>query len=146
MASGVEFFDWKLNPANPVTVLNASYGKLKKIRRPDIHSASHLGMIRQGDNCGRFGRDELRFTAGEFYLTAPWEPHHTVESCGATLLLITLDVRSLEEFFINCRENLSALLRMPPARRMEYINSRKCDPDTWRKIISCAENDISSPS
>lgn len=138
MTSGVEFFNWKLSPANPVTVMDIRYGILKKIRQPDIHSAIHLGMIRQGKNRGQFGRDELCFSAGEIYLTSPWEPHHTLESSGAALLLVTLDVVSLEEFFTNCRENLYTLLRMPPKLRMEYINSRKCDPDIVQKIIHCA--------
>ena len=142
MPNNVEFFNWKLNSANPVTVMNISYGKLQNIRRPDIHSAIHLGIIKKGENCGRFGRDELRFTAGEFYLTSPWEPHHTTQSNGADLLLITLDARSLEEFFSNCKENLSALFRMDPASRMKYLNSLKVD--SVKKLLLFAG--INSPA
>ncbi|MBE6363500.1 MAG: helix-turn-helix domain-containing protein [Lentisphaerae bacterium] len=143
MPNNVEFFNWKLNAANPVTVMNISYGKLKNIRRPDIHSAIHLGLVIQGENCGRFGRDELRLTAGDVYLTSPWEPHQTTESSGANLLLITLDARSLEEFFSNFKENLSVLLRMPPSARMEYINSRKIE--SAEKLLWFAGKEPPSP-
>ena len=145
MASNVEFFNWKLNSANPVTSMNVNYGKLENIRRPDIHSAIHLGIITRGENCGRFGKDELRFSAGELYLTSPWEPHHTIESSGASLILITLDARSLEEFFSNCKENLSALLRMVPAARMKYINSFDHVQNNVEKLISLAESAPSAP-
>ena len=141
MESKVEFFNWKLSSADPVTSMNVSYGKQQKIRRPDIHSAIHIGIIQKGENCGRFGRDELNFTAGGIYLTAPYEPHHTIESSGADLLLVTLDTRSLEEFFSNCREKLSALLRMPPAARMSFINSFSPRPESVEKIICCAAAD-----
>ena len=141
MANNVEFFNWKLNSSNPVTAMNVCYGKLKKVRIPDIHSAIHLGMIRQGENRGRFGKDELCFTAGGLYLTAPWEPHNTIESSGARLLLVTLDTRSLEDFFTNCKENLFTLLRMPPAQRMAYINARDGLSDCTKKILGTfAEN------
>ena len=143
MPNNVEFFNWKLNSTNPVTVMDISYGKLKNIRRPDIHSAIHLGIIRLGENRGRFGNDELRFTAGGLYLTSPWEPHHTTESSGATLRLITLDARSLEDFFSNCKENLSTLLRMPPSKRMEYINSRKIN--SVEKLLQYADTEPPSP-
>lgn len=145
MASKVEFFNWKLNPSDPVTSMYVSYGKLHDIRRPDIHSAIHIGIIRQGESRGRFGRDELCFTAGKIYLTSPWEPHHTIESSGARLLLITLDTMSLEYFFSSCRDNLSTLLRMPPAVRMRYINSLDKLPESVEKIVESAVRTAPSP-
>ena len=139
MAKNVEFFDWKLNPANPVTSTIAIYGRLLGNRRPDMHSAIHLGIVMQGENCGIFGKDELILPAGSLYLTAPWEPHYTGKSSGAQLLLITLDARSLEEFFCACPENLAALLQMSPASRMEYINRKIIPENCLEKIIAHAQ-------
>ncbi len=139
MAKNVEFFDWKLNPANPVTSTIATYGRLWGNRRPDMHSAIHLGIVMQGENCGIFGKDELILPAGSLYLTAPWEPHYTGKSSGAQLLLITLDARSLEEFFCACPENLAALLQMSPASRMEYINRKIIPENCLEKIIAHAQ-------
>lgn len=139
MAKNVEFFDWKLNPANPVTSTIATYGRLLGNRRPDMHSAIHLGIVMQGENCGIFGKDELILPAGSLYLTAPWEPHYTGKSSGAQLLLITLDVRSLEEFFCACPENIAALLQMSPVSRMEYINRKIIPENCLEKIIAHAQ-------
>ena len=144
MAKNVVFFDWKLNQNDPVISTFISYGKQLKVRMPDMHSAIHLGIIRTGENCGIFGRDELNLSAGAIYLTAPWEPHYTEKSSGAELLLITLDARSLEDFFCSCPENLTALLRMPPAQRMEHINRKNIPPACLEKIIRFA-GDQQSP-
>ncbi len=144
MAKNVEFFDWKLNPANPVTSTIATYGRLLGNRRPDMHSAIHLGIVIQGENCGIFGKDELILSAGSLYLTAPWEPHYTGKSSGAQLLLITLDARSLEEFFCACPENLAALLQMSPASRMEYINQKILPENCLGKIIAHAQKQSGS--
>ena len=144
MTQNVEFFDWKLSPSNPVTATFIRYGRILKVRSPDMHSALHLGMVLHGENRGIFGREELELFPGALYLTAPWEPHYTGSSSGAELLLITLDARSLEDFFCSCPENLTALLRMPPIQRMAYINRQKIPASCLDKLICCSK-DLTNP-
>ena len=108
-----------------------------------MHSALHIGIVLEGTNCGRLGKDELIFPAGTCYLTAPWETHSTGAGDGARLLLITLDNRSLDDFFCSCSRELAALLRMPPVLRMEHINRSRVTSDLIEKIIHSTEGQSS---
>ena len=143
MVKNVEFFDWKLNQINPITSTFKNYGKLYVSQMPDMHSALHIGIVLEGINCCRLGKDELSFPAGTFYLTAPWETHSTGAGDGARLLLITLDNRSLNDFFCSCSRELAALLRMTPALRMEHINRSEVISVLIEKIICSAEGQSS---
>jgi AraC-like DNA-binding protein len=143
MVKNVEFFDWKLDQINPITSTFINYGKLYVSQMPDMHSALHIGIVLEGINCCRLGKDELSFPAGTFYLTAPWETHSTGAGDGARLLLITLDNRSLNEFFCSCSRELAALLRMTPALRMEHINRSEVISVLIEKIICSAEGQSS---
>ena len=140
MAKKVEFFDWKLNFDNPVTAMVVKHGKIETPRPPDMHSAIHLGIILEGKNHGRFGKDELAFPAGSFYITAPWEPHQTTGSTAGKIVLITLNCWSLEDFFSSCKEDLNTLFRTQPAARMEYINQLNLPEGCLKKITSLAQN------
>lgn len=138
MAKNVELFDWKLDFRNPVTSMVVSCGTASAPRPPDMHSAIHLGIILEGENRGRFGRDELSFSAGGFYITAPWEPHQTIKSTPGKILLITLNCWSLEDFFCSCKENLNTLFRTPSAARMAYTSRLKLPDECLNKIIDFA--------
>ena len=138
MAKSVEFFDWKLDFRNPVTAMVVNCGVTRTPRPPDMHSAIHLGIILEGENSGRFGKDELSFSAGTFYITAPWEPHQTIKSTPGKILLITLNCWSLEDFFCTCKENLNILFRTPPAARMAYLSRLKPLDESLNKIIDFA--------
>ena len=112
MVKNVEFFDWKLDQINPITSTFINYGKLYVSRMPDMHSALHIGIVLEGINCCRLGKDELSFPAGTFYLTAPWETHSTGAGDGARLLLITLDNRRSVQSPVGIWQEQNVLLRV----------------------------------
>lgn len=119
----VEFYDWKLNSGKPFSCLVPEYNGSIKPRRPDMHSALHLGLVLNGECTGRFAGERVRSTAGEFYLTAPWEPHCTITTAPyCRLLLLNIDLVSLQSAFFTAGDHLETLLLMPPEQRMRHIN------------------------
>lgn len=118
-------FDWKLSLARPLSYLTRSYDCRHIPPCPDMHSALHLGLSISGYMRGIFADETLTTHKGEFYLTAPWEPHCTVfTSEEHELLLINIDWESLQNCFFTGRSRLEQLLLMKPKARMEFINRK----------------------
>lgn len=121
----VEFYNWKLNSGQPFSCLQLNYTGKVKSRPPDMHSALHLGLVLQGECVGEFAGERVRSRAGEFYLTAPWEPHCTIAmTAGYSLLLFNIDLESLQNSFFTGGERLETLLLLPPGRRMNFLNEK----------------------
>ena len=119
----VEFYDWKLNSGKPFSCLQLEYSENVQPRPPDMHSALHLGLVQNGECTGRFAGERVRSTAGEFYLTAPWEPHYTITTAPyCQLVLLNIDLASLQNTFFTAGDHLETLLLMPPEERMRHIN------------------------
>ena len=121
----VEFFDWNLSNLHPVSFLWSNYPKrLRPLRpRPDMHSALHLAWVRQGSRRGSFAHQQLDFSESDFYLTAPWEPHCTLSTSeDHRLLLLNIDLESLQNAFFTGSDRLQKLFTMVPAERMQHLN------------------------
>ena len=125
IVKNVEFYDWKLNGRQPFSCLQLNYERSVRPRTPDMHSALHLGLVLQGECEGEFAGERVCSKTGEFYLTAPWEPHCTVSlAAGYSLLLLNIDLESLLNTFFTGRERLETLLMMTPERRMKFLNEK----------------------
>ena len=133
----VEFFDWNLTAAHPVSFLWSNYKKRLRPQRPDMHSALHLAWVRQGSRQGSFANQQLTFYESDFYLTAPWEPHCTL-SAGEDhqLLLLNIDLESLQNAFFTGSDRLQKLFSMAPDVRMKHINHCLRHTDTAEKLIN----------
>lgn len=122
---GVEFFDWRLNPDKPFSYFLMDYPEHISPRSPDMHSALHFGFAVKGELIGRFSGKTVCSAPGEFYLTAPWEPHYTVSvAANHRLLLINIDWGSLQNMFFTGKNRLQSLLLMTPDLRMKHLNRR----------------------
>ena len=134
----VEFFDWNLSNLHPVSFLWSNYPKgVRPLRpRPDMHSSLHLAWIQQGSRRGSFAHQQLDFSQSEFYLTAPWEPHCTLStSPDHRLLLLNIDLESLQNAFFTGGEQLQKLFTMTPAERMDHLNSKLRSTDAAAKLL-----------
>ena len=133
----VEFFDWNLNSEHPVSFLWSNYTTRLRPQRPDMHSALHLAWIRQGSRRGSFANQQLTFSESDFYLTAPWEPHCTL-SAGEShqLLLLNIDLESLQNAFFTGTERLQKLFTMAPDVRMKHINNCLRHTDTAERLVN----------
>lgn len=132
----VVLFDWKLNSARPFSYQEHSYDLRHLPPRPDMHSALHLALSISGHRIGVFANETLTTNAGEFYLTAPWEPHYTTfTSDGHRLLLINIDWESLQHSFFTGRARLEQLLLMKPGERMNFINRKLKDSSLPEKLL-----------
>ena len=134
----VEFFDWNLSNLHPVSFLWSNYPKgVRPLRpRPDMHSSLHLAWIQQGSRRGSFAYQQLDFSQSEFYLTAPWEPHCTLStSLDHRLLLLNIDLESLQNAFFTGGEQLQKLFTMTPAERMDHLNRKLRSTDAAAKLL-----------
>ena len=123
--NNVEYFDWKLHSAHPVSYLLRSYPEQVQNRPPDMHSALHLGLVLHGERTGRFAGETVRSIVGEFYLTAPWEPHSTIRTGPENrLLLLNIDRESLQRSFFTGGDRLEQLILMSPGDRMGFLNRK----------------------
>lgn len=142
---GVEFFDWKLNPDKPFSYLLMDYPDHLSPRSPDMHSALHFGLAVSGEQIGRFSGKTVCTAPGEFYLTAPWEPHYTVSvAANHQLLLINIDWESLQNTFFTGKDKLESLFLMTPDLRMKHLNRRLHESpagDALLKTVMLPEGD-----
>ena len=121
----VVYFDWELTPEHPFSCMERSYGELTSSPVPDMHSALHLGVVLRGYREGMFSGEKVETSENELYLTAPWEPHHTVYTGrDHRLLLFNIDRNSLWECFFTGAEQLEQLMVMRPGPRMKHINGK----------------------
>lgn len=119
----VDFFDWQLNKEQPVSWVMLEYCLKHSAALPDIHSAIHLGIVLSGENPGIYAGHKITLHPGDFYLTAPWEPHCSLCSSNSRkILLINLDCNALQASFFRCSSQLAQLWMMPPPERMQFIN------------------------
>jgi len=120
----VDFFDWQLTKEQPISWVTLEYCLEHSAAMPDIHSAIHLGFVLSGENPGIFSGQKITLHPGDFYLTAPWEPHCSLCSSGSRkILLINLDCNALQASFFRCSSQLAGLWMMSPPERMQFINN-----------------------
>ena len=132
----VEFFDWKLNSGKPFSYMIQNYPDRNFLRIPDIHSALHLALILHGERTGVHRGEVIRSKEGEFYLTAPWEPHYTLSAAFQhKLILLNIDWDSLQNAFFTGKELLETLILLPPGERMKQLaDGREKDLLLWNLI------------
>lgn len=136
----VAFFDWKLNESLPVSRMIIHRQGYSRPSLQDVHSAIHLGIVISGDLEGIFGGSRLKLNSSELYLTAPWEPHSTI-ACNSgrqDLVLINIDIDSLQNFFFAGADQLHALLSMLPDERMRYLNTHCRMPELIERLTALA--------
>lgn len=125
----VEFFDWHLNFAKPLSYVVRHYDLYCTHSRKDMHDALHLGFVLKGTREGIFGTSKIKTSLSGCYLTAPWEPHCTVSAdAGHELLLLNIDWQELQNSFFTGRDQLEKLILMKPEERMLWINKKLCIP------------------
>lgn len=135
----VVYFNWKLTPEHPFSCMEMSYPARIQPSVPDMHSALHLGLVLDGYSKGIFSGEEIKMSAGEFYLTAPWEVHHTVStSCGYRLLLFNISWDSLQKCFFTGTKELEQLLMMKPAERMKFFNEKVRNSPAEAQLLESA--------
>ena len=136
----VEFFDWKLNSGKPFSYMIQNYPDRNFLRIPDIHSALHLALILHGERTGVHRGEVIRSKEGEFYLTAPWEPHYTLSAAFQhKLILLNIDWDSLQNAFFTGKELLETLILLPPGERMKRLNLKLQNTGTGGELSKAVQ-------
>lgn len=129
-------FDWRLTDSHPLHVMYAEY-KTGSTRLPgDMHSSVHIGILLEGDMTILINGEKFVFHAGDFYLTAPWEPHRRLSSeRGNKLLALTADTESVNRAMLSGADKLNLLYRTKAAERQRILDRCRLDQTRIREIL-----------
>ena len=84
-------YDFHLSTDNPLNVMYSMSPARKSVSIPDMHYSLHLGILLDGSVNSLYENCQIRQNTGDFWLTAPWEPHATGR-IGQPLEIILLTI------------------------------------------------------
>ena len=84
-------YDFHLSADNPLNVMYSMSPARKSESIPDMHYSLHLGILLDGSMNSLYENSQMRQNAGDFWLTAPWEPHAT-QRIGKPLEIVLLTI------------------------------------------------------
>ena len=129
-------FDWRLTDLHPLHVMYAEYKSGTTKMPADMHSSVHIGILLEGDLKSLINGEKFAFQAGDFYLTAPWEPHRRLGSDrGNKLLALTADLESVNRAMLSGADKLNLLYRTKAAERQRILGRIRLDPKRIREIL-----------
>ena len=128
-------YDWRLTDSHPLHVMNAEHRPGNADRPTDMHSSVHIGILLEGDMAVLINGEKFMFRAGDFYLTAPWEPHRRLSSeRGNKLLMLTADPESVNRAMLSGADKLNLLYRIKVAERQHILDRCRLDQARIREI------------
>ena len=129
-------YDWQLTDLHPLHVMYAEHPPGDANRPTDMHSSVHVGILLEGDMTILINGEKFTFRAGDFYLTAPWEPHFRLDSDrGNKLLALTADPESVSRAMLSGADKLNLLYRTKVAERQRILDRCRLDPRWIREIL-----------
>lgn len=129
-------YDWQLTDLHPLHVMYAEHPPGDANRPTDMHSSVHVGILLEGDMTILINGEKFTFRAGDFYLTAPWEPHQRLGSeRGNKLLALTADLESVNRAMLSGADKLNLLYHTHASDRQKILNRLKLDPKHSRTIL-----------
>lgn len=133
----VIIYDWRLTDLHPLYVQYLEHRPGSTARPADMHSSVHISILLEGDMTLLLNGVKFAFQAGDFYLTAPWEPHLRLGSeRGNKLLALTVDPESVNRAMLSGADKLNLLYRTKAAERQRILDRHRLDPAQIQKILS----------
>ena len=129
-------YDWRLTDLHPLHVMYAEYKPGIANMPADMHSSVHVGILLEGDLMSLINGEKFFFRAGDFYLTAPWEPHRRLGSeRGNKLLALTADPESVDRAMLTGADKLNLLYRTKVTERQRILERHRLDQSRIREIL-----------
>lgn len=129
-------YDWQLTDLHPLHVMYAEHPPGDANRPTDMHSSVHVGILLEGDLMSLINGEKFLFRAGNFYLTAPWEPHRRLGSDrGNKLLALTADPESVDRAMLTGADKLNLLYRTKVTERQRILEQLRLDQTRIQEIL-----------